>query len=694
MQTNFNTFEVPDKPSSYRSEIDGLRMLAVIAVIINHFNKDLLPSGYLGVDIFFAISGYVITSSLATRGSKNFGDFILGFYTRRIKRLFPALALCVLVSSVAICLFNVDPNASIRTGIAALFGLSNLYLLKKSTDYFGSSAELNTFTHTWSLGVEEQFYFIFPFLVWFSGFGRQHSKGRRNLFFVVGSLFIASVIVFLSLNNTNQSAAYFFMPSRFWEMAAGCLLFIGFHGREQLISGIVKRIQPTFVLCLLFLALFIPLKPTVFSVAATFIAVALAIVLMASLRPNTLAYKFLTLPLVVFLGKISYSLYLWHWPVLAISRWTIGIHWWSVPLQVGLMLLLAIASYSYVEQPLRLSDWSILRWKTIGYGLAGIAGVAAAIFTIGKNSYALFLGRNDNPFQQRRSSILYQDPSKESSIKLAATRGITNLCNMAPHQLKGKEYKPKPIVNDSFIDKCLNQSRSKRVVLVGDSFANIISRHVSLLASERGYDFSSIIGYGCPYPLRKEYILNAASGQCEVDASFLRKAIVSRLGAGDILMLRLYFPKDEYINYYNRDSLPPVNAYDRELLSLIGEVKNKNASMIIIGANPTRESLFPGCVDAHWFNRLQQDSCGPIEIDKSQRTAFALAHDLHLARLLDGIPSVRFVPVTSIFCNLKERNCPIAIGKDLVYGDEQHLTELAIDKIYPELNSAILSLER
>lgn len=149
--------EAKASKSKYRPEIDGLRAFAVIAVIINHFNKDILPGGYLGVDIFFVISGYVITSSLYDRKSKDFKDFLTGFYERRLKRLIPALLVFVLITSILICLFNSNPGLSLQTGLTSLFGLSNLYLLRKSTDYFAQSTELNVFTHTWSLGVEEQF---------------------------------------------------------------------------------------------------------------------------------------------------------------------------------------------------------------------------------------------------------------------------------------------------------------------------------------------------------------------------------------------------------------------------------------------------------------------------------------------------------------------------------------------------------
>ena len=161
MSTSFKESQSYIK-NRYRPDIDGLRAFAVVAVIINHFNKDLLPGGYLGVDIFFVISGFVITSSLYQRPSKNFNDFISGFYERRIKRLVPALSVFVLITSITICLFNPAPGTTLRTGLSSLFGLSNLYLLRTATDYFAESTELNVFTHTWSLGVEEQFYILFP----------------------------------------------------------------------------------------------------------------------------------------------------------------------------------------------------------------------------------------------------------------------------------------------------------------------------------------------------------------------------------------------------------------------------------------------------------------------------------------------------------------------------------------------------
>ena len=351
-QSSINANNV-SKASRYRPEIDGLRAFAVVAVIINHFNKDILPGGYLGVDIFFVISGYVITSSLLGRSSKDFKDFISGFYERRIKRLVPALSVFVLITSIVICLFNPSPGLSLRTGLTSLFGLSNLYLLKQSTDYFAQSTELNVFTHTWSLGVEEQFYILFPFLIWFSGFGRQTTNGARNLFLIVGSLTITSLIGFLYLYPTNQSAAYFLMPSRFWEMAAGCLIFIGFQKRAS-VEQFLEKVPPLLVLALIVGVMYLPMS---LAATSTIAVVALSSILIACLKKQTAAFEVFTNPNVVYIGLISYSLYLWHWGVLAISRWTIGIHWWSVPFQIALMLGLAIASYRWIETPLRKGNW-------------------------------------------------------------------------------------------------------------------------------------------------------------------------------------------------------------------------------------------------------------------------------------------------------------------------------------------------
>ena len=456
----------PNK-SKYRPEIDGLRAFAVVAVIINHFNKDLLPSGYLGVDIFFVISGYVITSSLAGRESKNFLDFLTGFYERRIKRLIPALVVFVLITSVLICLFNPDPDLALKTGGTSLFGLSNLYLFKQSTDYFSQSTELNPFTHTWSLGVEEQFYLLFPFLIWFSGFGQQTAKGARNFFFWVGALTVVSLVSFIYLYQVNQPAAYFLMPPRFWEMSAGCLIFIGFQKRAR-IEQSLEQVPPLLVVAAMVGVMFLP---TDAAVPATIAIVALSAVLIACLKQRTAAYDFFTLEKVVYVGLISYSLYLWHWTVLSISRWTIGIHWWSVPFQAAVMLALAIFSYQFIETPLRRrvlprSSEGLGKWIAITCGIFAIALTASlskALSILSKSSggglYLFKIADPDDQFGKSKISntaidedscmLRYSDPNSIGQPNSTVIREIIRMCSLPP---KGNGFENMFFIGDSQSD--------------------------------------------------------------------------------------------------------------------------------------------------------------------------------------------------------------------------------------------------
>ena len=171
--------------NKYTPAIDGLRALAVLSVIINHFNSTLLPGGYLGVDIFFVISGFVITSSLANRKETRGRVFFWSFYKRRIKRLLPALLLCFVITGILISFFNPLPQKHLITGFFSIIGFSNIDLYLNAIDYWGDSAKLNPFTHTWSLGVEEQFYLVFPLIVWLSVQGNWTVLKTRRLLWLI-----------------------------------------------------------------------------------------------------------------------------------------------------------------------------------------------------------------------------------------------------------------------------------------------------------------------------------------------------------------------------------------------------------------------------------------------------------------------------------------------------------------------------
>ena len=450
--------ESPPTKSKYRPEIDGLRAFAVVAVIINHFNKDLLPSGYLGVDIFFVISGYVITSSLANHQRESFRDFFLGFYERRIKRLVPALVLYVLIISLLICLFNPTPESALKIGITSSIGLSNIHLFKKSTDYFAQSTELIPFSHTWSLGVEEQFYLLFPVLIWFSGFGRERTNGNKNLSWSVGLLSIASLTGFIYFYPINQSATYFLMPPRFWELGIGCLVFLTLQKRVW-ISEQLGRVPSLPIVALMIGTLFLPLS---FAVPATISIVFLSGTLICALREGKIIFKIFTFDKFIYIGLISYSLYLWHWGVLSISRWTIGIHLWTAPFQIALMVLLAVASYKFVETPLRTAQWSQAKWKSIAYGLGASFGLALLIALAGKLSsafgFSLFTGRRPHLIAEGASTL-----TNPYSVNGSTWEG--EKCVLSNNSQAGKDI---PVMGCTLGDFT---NASHRVLVIGNSFS-------------------------------------------------------------------------------------------------------------------------------------------------------------------------------------------------------------------------------
>lgn len=209
----------------YRPDIDGLRATAVLAVIANHLPEAFLSSGFLGVDVIFVISGFVVTASLLGPGQNTFSNFYANFLSRRVKRLLPALVVSVAITGVTVLLVDPFPRNSILTGISALFGVANITLFHFELDYFPPTSKLNGFTHTWSLGVEEQFYAIFPLIAWFTFLGAKNSSLR---FFAttVALISVVSAVLFLWLYDVNQPAAYFLMPARMWELGVGSLVYI------------------------------------------------------------------------------------------------------------------------------------------------------------------------------------------------------------------------------------------------------------------------------------------------------------------------------------------------------------------------------------------------------------------------------------------------------------------------------------
>ncbi len=655
--------------NKYRPEIDGLRAFAVITVIINHFNKDILPGGYLGVDIFFVISGFVITSSLDQRPSKNFKDFISGFYERRIKRLVPALSVFVLIIGIAICLFNPQPDISLKTGLTSLFGLSNIYLLRQSTDYFAQSTALNVFTHTWSLGVEEQFYIIFPFLIWFSGFGRQTKNGARNLFLIVGALTITSLIGFLYLYQTNQSAAYFLMPSRFWEMASGCLLFIGLQ-KSKYIEQLLEKVPPLLVLVLIVGVMYLPMS---LATASTVAVVFLSAVLIASLKKGTKVFSFFIHSNVVYIGLISYSLYLWHWGILSISRWTIGIHWWSVPFQVALMLGLAIASYQYIEIPLRKGNWFGKRWKTLLSGVITIFMTSVALAFMGKSR-----------FIQTTSLRLGIQTANHETIKLDQDIPGTTITRKNCHKIKKFDNLAK-IINLCNHDFASSSTSNKiSIFLGGDSHSYMLRPALHQISRELGARLYSISGHTFPpnrtrtggsdqkwARLTDEYMSYIKSVSKKNDVVIISNRLSWMFSPGysinkdDLLNFNLRYEDKSGKKLTNNQAL---KIWSAELFEYAESLTLRGVRIIYVLPFPEFISPAPNCL----ANRLRQKDCKTVSKElliKRYSNIYSTLRDIDFQ--LDGF---RLLDPFEVLCEQNDCSMIANDGQSIMYIDSNHVS--------------------
>lgn len=333
----------------YRPEIDGLRAFAVIPVILFHFNNDLLPGGYIGVDVFFVISGFLITSIIIDeyeRGVFNFSNFWL----RRVRRILPALIVMVLVTLVVgkMILYAPDINSLGAHGLASLLSFSNFSHWLVAGNYWGSAAENSLFLHTWSLSVEEQFYLFLPLMLFVV---LKYFHRKLTLIFLVLSL--SSVLLFLFGTRTYPSATFYLLPTRAWELGIGTLLAIlSFKGYTQFNN------KPIFaaagILMILVGYFFISGEEGVSPLLIIPVMGTAFIIAFARDTNNIINLIFSTLPF-VYIGKISYSLYLWHWPILVFSKQlslsqNIDIN--SIFLFM-VIFITGILSYHFIEVPTR-----------------------------------------------------------------------------------------------------------------------------------------------------------------------------------------------------------------------------------------------------------------------------------------------------------------------------------------------------
>lgn len=367
----------------YRAEIDGLRALAVIPVVLFHAHVPGFSGGYVGVDIFFVISGYLITTILIDEiEAKQFS--IVNFYDRRLRRILPALSFVVILCYPA-AYFLLLPSEFLdfsQSILAVTFFASNILFFLES-DYFATASELKPLLHTWSLAIEEQYYLFFPiFLMMFWRFG------KTIVLSLLAFVFLVSLVMATWASTHYPSANFYLLPTRIWELlvGAGLAFFIKYIGyyRNRLVNEIGGCIG---ILAIIYSIIFFNSQTPFPGIYALVPTVGAACLIVFAVN-NTLVQRFLGLKGIVYIGLISYSLYLWHQPVFAFSKQYTFFDTPNVTVMLILsvcVLVLAHLSWKYIETPFRSKKrfnreriFSLSALVTVVMIFLGIVGIFSA----------------------------------------------------------------------------------------------------------------------------------------------------------------------------------------------------------------------------------------------------------------------------------------------------------------------------
>lgn len=453
--------------AGYRPDIDGLRAIAVMAVVFYHAGIAAIPGGFVGVDVFFVISGYLIGGQIfreARAGRFSFADF----YTRRVRRILPALYAMLLVM-LAIGLFVLTPEELrqfAREAVAGALGLSNvLYYL--GGGYFAPAAEYNPLLMTWSLGIEEQFYLLFPFVL------LGLLRFRIHVLPALAALSVLSFVGSIWLIGRDPNAAFYLLPTRAWELGLGAALAIWELGRR---TGVgtprtgMQQVAATLGLALIAVALVFYDKgwsfPGFFVLLPTLGTALLIATPGSAINSGPLSFGVAT-----FIGRISYSWYLWHWPLFYLNRVLGGEQGGLPPLiLIVLSLALGIVSWRYIEQPFR-------HWRAPPRHV--LSTYAAAVLAFAGVGVALYLAGGW--------------PGRFSPM-------VRELAETARKSRESPCLAPYGAVEPQNQSACLPALAGGRVVLFGDSHASALAPGIRRLAERSGLGFGEMTKSSC-HPL-------------------------------------------------------------------------------------------------------------------------------------------------------------------------------------------------
>ncbi len=581
--------------AEYRADIDGIRSLAVLSVIVFHLNADWLPGGFLGVDVFFVVSGFLITN-IILRENKLKSFTFKNFYARRVKRIFPAL-FATLIFSAAIGVFLLHPRHYRVFASSLCYAsaqLANFFFARK-VDYFDEGFAEQPLLHTWTLGVEEQFYLFWPllivFLFWLLRTKKQEDVSRK----IGGAFILIAIVSFIAcyfFAETNHNIAFYMFYTRAWEFCLGGLVAVG--GIATLRSKWGNSLISLLGIFLLFFS-FVMVDDQFLGTSFLQFGVVLpcvgTLLLIFSDPKKGFANRLLSTAIPVFVGKISYSLYLVHWPIIIFYRnFNLGSEV-SPTASLGILitaLVLATMSYYLVEQPARRSRIDD-RYVLVS---------ALVVIIVFAASFKKLEAYDKAPWRIKK----YSDGTRK--LYSALPRGCVT-------KFKGPtKYK-----------ECITTKKKDApwVALVGDSHTIHYLKSTVTWARQFGYNVLYLSSAGCPILLGDityGHTLNPDYEQrCDVAFPFFESEIINNEKFKYIFLAQRFdllhngkgYLANRRLTYYFKDASGKkiqdhTNYYRNQLTYTTEELKKAGKELVILKQVP----LFPGTWDCAWEPRLKK----------------------------------------------------------------------------------------
>lgn len=660
----------------YRSDIDGLRAVAVLPVVVYHVDPLILPGGFLGVDIFFVISGYLISLILYRQqadGSFRFRDF----YVRRIRRLFPALIL-VLAATLGVGFFALFANEYDRLARHAVWAMAFLlnFRLIGETGYFDLVSYSKPLLHLWSLSVEEQFYVYWPLLLLL--FGRL----RVNLGRVLALCALASLTYAFWLGHINPDTSYYHPLARFWELLAGASIAYMHHknGLSWLPAGLARpwvRGALSIAGLLLIVSGVVAVTKTMQHPGLATLWPLVGVVALIAAGPKAPANRLLAFQPLVFIGLISYPLYLWHWPILSYARIAESGSPapWMLWCGASIAVVLAWFTYRWIELPLRRSSARSRVTISLIVSMSALLGLSIAIA-----AYGGLPARSSLQYLKVNESQMIRPPHQDDSCRKLFEGGTA------------------PVY-------CRQHNGGARMIaLIGDSHGHAVFPGVSELAEKQGYGTLLLANSGCP-PLMGavtgrnqferqqcarsiEKIVSTVSNDKRITSVIIASRgpqYLTGLGFGPVEAGHNFPPIATDPSLSRLGPSDPARTFADGLATTATQLHQKGMRVAYLLQVPELGVPAKDCLGRPLTLLAKPNQC-TVSYEVYQRRMLPYRTLIH--GLAEKAPFLKIIDSERVFCTTVA--CSGFIDNQLLYADDNHVSEAGSRKIAPIVLKAVL----